>query len=107
MPYSKREVLLSPASTDGVYITATDTAALNLDIDVVVTKRLRLELVLVELEPGLRSIDLEPSELLGVRHGECFWLARGMRGTAGRRRCYRNCVLPLSSRAAIDVRGYR
>ena len=68
--YGKREVLLSPASADGVYITATDTAALNLDIDIVVTKGLRLELILVELEPGLRSIDLEPSELLRVRHGE-------------------------------------
>ena len=72
MPYSKRKVLLSPASTDGVYITAADTAALNLDVDIVVTEGLRLELILVELEPGLRSVDLEPSELLGVRHGKCF-----------------------------------
>ncbi len=35
------------------------TAALDLHINIVVTKGLGLELVLVELEPGIRSINLE------------------------------------------------
>lgn len=68
MSNSQGKVLLSPTSTDGVYITTTHTAALDLDVDIVVTKWLWLELVLVKLQPGLRTIDLETSELIGVRH---------------------------------------
>jgi hypothetical protein len=48
MADGEREMLLSPASTDGVNITSAYTTALNLDVDVVVAKWLGLELVLVE-----------------------------------------------------------
>jgi hypothetical protein len=77
----KREVLLAPASADGVDVTAADTAALDLDIDIVVTERLGLELVLVEFEPGLGPINLESGELLGVGHLERCWMVR-RRGSA-------------------------
>jgi hypothetical protein len=53
-----------------VHIAAADAAALDLNVDVVVAKRLGLELVLVEVEPGLGSVDLEPGELFRIRHGE-------------------------------------
>jgi len=68
MSNSQGEMLLSPASADGVYITATYSAALDLDIDIMVSKGLGLELVLVKLQPGLGTVDLEASELIGVRH---------------------------------------
>jgi hypothetical protein len=58
-----------------VDIAAADTAGLDLDVDVVVAKRPRLELVLVEFGPGVRSIDLEAGELVGIRHGD-YKLAR-------------------------------
>ncbi len=69
MAHGQWEMLLPPASADGMHITATDSATLNLDVDVVVAKGLGLELVLVKLQPRVGPIDLESSELLGVRHG--------------------------------------
>jgi len=69
VPDSEREALLAPAAVDGVDIAAAHAAALDLDVDVVVAKRLGLELVLVELEPGVRSVDLESGELVRIRHG--------------------------------------
>jgi hypothetical protein len=68
VPDSQGIVLLAPTAADGVKIAGANTAALNLDVDIVVAERLRLELVLVKLKPGLRSVDLESSELLGDRH---------------------------------------
>lgn len=70
MPNGQREVLLSPAAANGVDIAPAYTTALDLDINIVVAERLWLELVLVEFEPGLGPVDLETSELLGVRHVE-------------------------------------
>lgn len=70
MPNSQRILLLAPTAIESVDIAAADAAALDLDVDVVVAKRLRLELVLVEFEPGGRSVDLEPGELVGIRHCE-------------------------------------
>lgn len=64
----KREMLRSPAATDGMDITPAHTTSLNLDIHIVIAKWLRLELVLVELGPGLWSIHLEPGEGLGIWH---------------------------------------
>jgi hypothetical protein len=64
----KGEVLLAPTAADGVHIAAADTAGLNLDVNVVIPEWLWLELVLVELCPGLGSVDLEAGELVGVRH---------------------------------------
>lgn len=58
-------------TADGVYVTAADTASLDLDIDVVVTEWLQLEEALVELGDG-RSINLETFSLIGVGHGEYF-----------------------------------
>lgn len=63
------ELLVAPATVNGVYIASADTAALDLDIDIIVAKGLGLELVLVKFEPGVRPVDLEASELLGIRHG--------------------------------------
>jgi hypothetical protein len=62
------ELLLAPSAVDRVNIASAHSAALDLDIDVVVAEGLRLEFVLVELQPSIRSIDLETGELLGIRH---------------------------------------
>ena len=64
------KLLLSPTAVDGVNITSADTASFNLDVDIVVAERLRLELVLVKVEPGVRSVDLEPGKRLWVWHLE-------------------------------------
>lgn len=68
MSNGQGEVLVSPASADGVYITATHAAALDLDVDIMVTEGFWLELILVKFQPGLGSVDLESCELIGVRH---------------------------------------
>jgi hypothetical protein len=68
MTNGKGESLSSPASAYRVDIARAHSAAFNLDVDIVVTKRPRLELVLVEFLPRFRAIDLETSEVLGVRH---------------------------------------
>jgi hypothetical protein len=73
----KRELLLAPASADGVNITATDTTALDLDVNIVVAEGLGLELVLVEVKPCVRTVDLESGELLGVRHVGEVWRRYG------------------------------
>jgi hypothetical protein len=70
MPDSQGELLLAPTAANGVEVTGANAAALDLDVDVVVAKRLRLELFLVEFQPGVRPVDLEPGELLRVRHGD-------------------------------------
>ena len=70
MSDGQRVLLLAPAAIERVDVAAADTAALDLDVDIIVAKRLGLELVLVEFEPGVGPVDLEASELVGVRHGE-------------------------------------
>jgi type IV secretory pathway TrbD component len=66
---SQREMLLAPASADCVDIAGAHAAALDFDVNIVIAKRLGLELILVEFEPCLRSLDLESSEFVRVRHG--------------------------------------
>lgn len=62
--------LLSPSAADSVDVATAKATGFNFDIDIIVTKWLSLELVLVEFEPGIRAINLETSEILGIRHGE-------------------------------------
>jgi len=68
------EMLWAPTTTDGVYVAATNAAALNLDVDIVVPKGLGLEFILVKVGPGLGPVDLEARELVGIGH---FVVARG------------------------------
>lgn len=70
MANAKREVLVSPSTTNGMQITCANTTGHDLDVNIVITKRLRLVLVLVEFGPGLGTKDLETSEGLWVRHCE-------------------------------------
>lgn len=64
------KLLLSPTAIDGMNITSANTTSFNLDVDVVVAERLWLELVLMKVQPGLWSVDLEPRKRLWVRHLE-------------------------------------
>lgn len=66
--HAQREVLLAPATGDGVNIRAADTTGLNLDIDVVVAKWLWLVLILVEGGPGVSGLNLEAGEGLWINH---------------------------------------
>jgi hypothetical protein len=68
MPNTEREVLLAPASRDGVQITCADTTSLDLNIDVVVAKRFRIEFGPFEFGPVFWILDLEARECLGVDH---------------------------------------
>ena len=60
-----------PASIDSVQVARADTASFDLDIDIMFAERLDIKLLLMELGPGLGALDLETSELIGVRHDDC------------------------------------
>jgi hypothetical protein len=70
MTNAQREVLLSPATADGVDITCANSTSFNLDVNVIITKRLWLELVLMEFSPCLRPVDLEACECIWINHYE-------------------------------------
>jgi hypothetical protein len=69
MPYTKREMLLSPPSGDGMQITGTNTTSQNLNVNIIVAKWLGRELIEVELRPFLRVLDLEALECVWINHG--------------------------------------
>jgi hypothetical protein len=72
MPYTKREMLLSPPSGDGMQITGTNTTSQNLNVNIIVAEWLGRELIEVELCPFLRVLDLEALERVWVNHGVLF-----------------------------------
>ena len=70
MPNTQREMLFSPAARNGMQITRTNTASLDLDIDIVVAKRLGRELIQLEISPVLRILDLKAFERIWINHLE-------------------------------------
>lgn len=63
---------IAPATGEGVYVGAADTAALNLDVDIVVFKWLGCQLLLLELLARLGGVDAEAAKGVGVAHRVLF-----------------------------------
>lgn len=68
MAHAKREMLLSPPSTDGMQITGANPTSLNLNVNIVVAKWLGLKLIEVELGPFLGVLNLEAFEGVWINH---------------------------------------
>jgi len=65
---AKRAIELTPAASDGVYIRAANTTALDFDIDVMVLERLGLELGFVVFGPSLGRVNDEALKSVWVTH---------------------------------------